>query len=615
VHLNHPNFDVGTMTYLDYKDEKKKVPDLTVGLLVSSKTNWHASPGMTPAAFAEILDHQLVKPFFHDVLDKLEEEGWIKPLFAFPGPRKGNHTSRMSKSSINFPFVVWEAKKAGEGNPVRQNALKVRMILEWQRDLAIRTKIAWTPLIYHIVNVGSEWKLYACHVQGSPAGEKDIYVSSRDKSLYTHTAEFIQVFRTLWSGDCVNPAKALQLLYLIDVIALWGQFQYKPFAAACIRILETKREGNRGLRLPDAQLLKSSRAINVREFPSLHFDGLSLIAPPGSPFGLRRAGTSTSIRELAKQLRRGLRLHDARNYFIPERDAYIWLLHRKLRGADLLVVRVNIDGSVLPPLVIFESANWSSPDFRHIIGEERARMPQNVEVEFRYNKDRTSFLQKCFDIDKGHCTMPDIQFCAIMPFKRKKTINGDADPQTEFQSLEQLLGLQTLVNAAQSMNELWCTCQGPGTGAMVLCSSTKCAYVWYHKECVGLSEVNRAQPWICHTCLQKGNIMLSSYDDDDDKNLEEGILEASDKRIQRIRSLSRAWNNHKWPEPSQVQELMYKKICCEIEMETRTYKFRDTVEGLEAERASSTTQSRAIIRENPLQMTRIRKRFRATVPP
>jgi hypothetical protein len=214
----------------------------------------------------------------------------------------------------------------------------------------------------------------------------------------------------LWSGDCVHAEEALQLLYLIDIIALWGQFQYKPFAAACIRILETQLEGNRSVRPPDARLLQFSKWINTWEFPSLLFNGAFLIASPGSPFGLRRAGTNTSMSELTDQLKRGLRLHDARNYFIPKRDANIWRLHRKLRGADLLVVRVNIDGCVLQPLVIFQSANWSSRDFQLIMEKERARMPQNVEVELRYDKDRISFMQKCFDIDKGHCTRSEIQF-------------------------------------------------------------------------------------------------------------------------------------------------------------------------------------------------------------
>jgi hypothetical protein len=606
---------MGLMTYLGYEDEKKKIPDLTVGLFISSRIHWQAPPGMDTATLTKIMNHQLVKPFFHDVLDKLEKDGSIKPLFAFPGPRNGNHTSRTSKSSINFPFVIWEAKKAaGESNPVGQNSLKVKMILEWQRDLAERTNIAWTPLVYHFVNVGSEWNLYACYVQRWPAEQKDTYVSPRNKSSYKHTTESIQVFQMLWSGDCVNPAKALQLLYLIDIIALWGQFQYKPFAAASIHILETKQEGNQGLQLSDAELLHYSKAINVREFPLFRFDGLPLIVSPGSPFGLQRAGTNTSISELTEQLSRGMRLHTPRNYFIPERDAYIWLLHRKLRGADLLVVRVNIDGSVLPPLVIFESPNWSSPDFQRIIREETVRMPPNVEVEFRYEEDRTSFLQKCFDIDEGHCTKSEIQFCAILPFKRKNIRKGDADPQTGFQSLEQLLGLQTLINAAQNMNELWCTCQGPEAGDMVSCNSRNCAYLWYHMACVGISGVNSAQPWVCDACEKGGNTELIRYDDDD-KIFEDGIVEASDERIQRVRSLSRAWSNHKWPEPSKVQELMYKKICCEIEMETRERKFQDTVEVLEDEQASSATRSRAIIRADPLRMTRIKQRFRAKSVP
>jgi hypothetical protein len=416
----------------------------------------------------------------------------------------------------------------------------------------------------------------------------------------------------LWTGNCADPEKALQFLYLIDVIALWGQFQYRPFIGACIRILESKGRWSRFM--DKGQLIREKQAINTRNFRSLQFEGLSPSGPTINSMRFQRAGTFTSVSELDDQFKRGLRLLDSRNYFIPERDAYIWLSHRELPGVDLLVVRVNNKGVVQPPLVIFESSDWASEQFVNIIKEEKVRMPENVQVEFRYDENHTSVLQKCFDADKGYCTQSELQFCVILPLHPKVRATDDACLQEEFATLEQLLDLRKIVKTAESINEEWCTCQGAATEDMVLCDSTKCEYGWYHMDCVGLEDVNNAQQWVCRACLRSNdNVMLSKYDNDE--SFDDDILEASDMRIQRVRSLSRAWASHKWPKPSDVRDLMYKKICCEIEMETRQRKFRDTVETLETKRHNPKRRCWAVLRDDPLRMTHLKQRFRATVSP
>jgi hypothetical protein len=164
------------LKYLKHEDENIKEPDLTVGLLLWSKHLCHAPPGMSDEKLNKIMRHDLVRPFRHDILHELEEAKYMEPLFAFPQPKKGNHVSRVSRSTINFPFILWEAKKAWEGDPVAQNALKVKMILEWQQSLAFRANISWVPLMFHFVSVGSEWKLYACHAQPPKNKGKSSYV-------------------------------------------------------------------------------------------------------------------------------------------------------------------------------------------------------------------------------------------------------------------------------------------------------------------------------------------------------------------------------------------------------------------------------------------------------
>jgi hypothetical protein len=274
------------------------------------------------------------------------------------------------------------------------------------------------------------------------------------------------------------------------------------------------------------------------------------------------------------------------------------------------VVRVNTEGFVLPPVIIFDSSNWTSRDFESVTRYERARMPQNIATDFRYDKENTSVFQKYFIATGGYCTMPEIQFCAILPLNTNSHPIGDKNAQYELHRLEQLLGLRKLVTAAQTANKEFCTCQEPENGNMILCDATKCTIGWYHKKCVSLDEEFEADYWFCSICAKShDNFVVSKYDNE---VFEDGIHEASDMRIQRVRSLNRAWNDHRWPHPSDVQKIMYRRICCDIEMETNQHKYRNTIECLEGEQHNSSTQNRAILRHNPSRITQIKQRFRAT---
>jgi hypothetical protein len=329
-----------------------------------------------------------------------------------------------------------------------------------------------------------------------------------------------------------------------------------------------------------------------------------------STFTLRRAGTDTSVREITAQFTQGMRSLSLDHYFIPERDGFVWLLHRGLTRADLLVVRVNNGGSVLPPVVIFRSSDWKSHQFERITREERARIPQNLATEFRYDKDRKSVLEKCFSPTTGYCTVSDIQFCAILPLKRQRRAGADVRVKKRLERLEQLLGLEELIDEAERAKYEWCTCHAPESEDMISCDATKCPTGWFHKECVGLDRDYKAQDWFCPGCKALGNIVFSTYDNNEEK-FDKDVLDKSDVRVQRARSLNRVWNNHKWPNAPEVRDLMYNNICCGIEMETDPRKFRNTVDCLEAEKDTSVTQQWAIHRNNPLQITQMRRRFRS----
>jgi hypothetical protein len=371
-------------------------------------------------------------------------------------------------------------------------------------------------------------------------------------------------------------------------------------------------------KLLKVEFLEHQRSINTGNFRSIQNLGEVTVPPVERPYNLRRAGTFTRVADLEIELMQGMRLLKLGHYFIPERDGFIWLLHRELRGVDLLVIRITSGGSKLSPLIIFNDANWTSPDFRKIIIEERARMPQNVEIDFRYDENNTSALEKCFNATKGSCTMSELQFCAILPLQRREERRDNLQTRSDLQSLEQILGLRKLIKAAQRANEKWCSCQQPETGPMIQCPSTRCKIGWYHHRCVGLASDDESPDWICDACKDSGSISFSKYDDHN-HNYTQDVIEGSDARIQRVKTLSRAWNNHEWPAASAVRDLMYRKICCKIEMEKNPDKFYNTVKKLESKRYDANmrqydprTRCWAVSKNNPHKLTHIRQRFRSS---
>jgi hypothetical protein len=171
------------------------------------------------------------------------------------------------------------------------------------------------------------------------------------------------------------------------------------------------------------------------------------------------------------------------------------------------------------------------------------------------------------------------------------------------------LGLEVLIDAAESANVQWCECKGPESDGMIQCDFPGCKTGWYHFKCVGLPEDYTGHDWFCNACKRSNNLRFAKYNDG---KIEDDIQASSDERIQRVRSLARVWKNHKWPDASDVRNLMYRTICRQIEMDTDQRKFGKTVERLEHDRLLGQTQTWAILREDPSQITRIKQRLYAS---
>jgi hypothetical protein len=539
-----------------------------------------------------MLEDDRVRLFDQKLLRNLENKGYLEVPFIRPG----SSAKRVADMCLTFPFGFWEAKREGGGydhqSAQKQNAVKVKMILAWQEQVGKRAEVPWVPLVFYFVSVGSKFEVHGCHFEDNLF--RRICVSAPIYCIKYHVdTHFIQVLRKLWSGDSANIDKALQLLYLVDIIALWGEHKYKPFAGACIRRLHAKAENEATPPLEET-LLAHQVEINNKTFSWLSSEQLTTQASAASHLtSHQRSGKSRSHSQsrsqdpqspnLLQEIRHLSLTSKDKDYIIPERDYFIWLLDRGIRGQDLLIVRIDEEGSVLPPLLVFDSATWGDGDFRLVVQEEQARLPKNISAEFRFSQDGRSFVKNCIARNPGYFREPQCQFCAIIPldFKAyKRLLNAEDAGTAVFEELELLLRLPKLIDAAQDANSRWCQCQAiynEHSPNMILCDNVKCPMGWYHKKCAGLHEDFSADCWLCSRCLDKWQGIETAVSEDELDDIDEGIREASDYRVQRIKTLARVWKDHKWPKPKKVRQQI-DQISCRININERiTYNtVRDT---------------------------------------
>lgn len=421
----------------------------------------------------------------------------------------------------------------------------------------------------------------------------------------------------LWSGDSANIDEALQLLYIIDIIALWGEHKYKPFSGACIRRFEAELNNKAPPPLDDT-LLAHQMEINKETFSWLFPEPQSQLASPAHLIThhqsqnliSRRLGHSPNPE--SSQLLRGIAqlslISFARDYIIPERDYFIWLHDRDHYDGDLLIVRVDREGYILPPLVVFHSSRWKRRDFREVLKEEQARIPDNVLTEFRVQEDRTSYVENCVLQGPKYFREPQTQFCAIVPLDRRayeRQRGLDSMEETPFASFERRLGLPRLVRDAGKANDQWCECEAPYneySPSMIQCDNLKCPMGWYHKKCVDLDEDFTADRWLCDQCLRNWKSNEMSYFED--KKISEKIREASDARIQRARTLARVWEEHDWPSAEKVRRFV-NRLSCRIIIRTTAKNTFDTVPDLNIKDIGE-SRCWAIVRDIPKVMMAVR---------
>ena len=245
----------------------------------------------------------------------------------------------------------------------------------------------------------------------------------------------------------------------------------------------------------------------------------------------------------------------------------VLLVHGQLCDADLLVVRINVKGKVLPPLIIFQDFDWNTKMFCQIVTKESARMPLEGKVDFcevkvdlwednqniwELDKESRTYLHKYFATN-GAC-VKDIQACIILPLDPNLY-----EAPSNFPLLN-LLRLESFLTEAWAMNEKWCKCEGSieDDDIMILCDNTECEFGWYHiKCCCKVSErdalLKNHEEWYCTECqeLQEEDRTKTTYDNEP---FDKEVFEKSDERIQRARTVYKVWENFKWPKFSKISK-------------------------------------------------------------
>ena len=155
-----------------------------------------------------------------------------------------------------------------------------------------------------------------------------------------------------------------------------------------------------------------------------------------------------------------------KNYVIPEIDSYNWILDRDPGYGDLLLIRIDENGTRRRPIVFFDSvgwtADWNDPGFNSILADEMKRHRSDTLPRFTVTRKGHDYLWQCGRSKFNHFRR-ETQFCAILPLDRAEY--NRQRPQSKkrqlFEPLESLLDLPVLLADIDRAYEQWCSCNCP----------------------------------------------------------------------------------------------------------------------------------------------------------
>jgi hypothetical protein len=285
--------------------------------------------------------------------------------------------------------------------------------------------------------------------------------------------------------------KALQLLYIVDMIAIWAEYSYKPSICSCLRNLIALMDG-KGPPDPAANSRVQKLELNRANFPWLlnpdwntylpeqvddtnpQFSSERLLrqgrlSQPNTTeiskdrsarLLLQKPNSNRSTRSLSQSPNRGrsdepLSRHlspstyammrsPSQNltesmskqisstsskvaYINPDLDNYIWIQDKDPGFTNILVLKIDQRGNLMKPTVVFDSHHWQDQEFSQLVSHESFRWHSDVDTKFLFDREQRHYLRKLIHEFLIDATGPGIQFCAIFPLDEDQYRNSCRD--------------------------------------------------------------------------------------------------------------------------------------------------------------------------------------------
>lgn len=412
----------------------------------------------------------------------------------------------------------------------------------------------------------------------------------------------------LWRGTLAEKDEAYQLLHILDTIRFWAEYTYKPIVGTCLRRLHAMRE--KSTLTPLSKSLWASKIeINESSTPwmfkrsghALYSTDLEthpetfLQAPRSSPRHHTSSPSRSPRRGASRRPSPAPQSSSEDRFVFPNSEHYNWILDRSTRNKDHVMLRVTERGTVLPPIALFDTAEWpfdSSKEqlYQSYLGIERYGYQCDADTGHLKVPGKRIYQWSLARSRLRHIK-PDTQLCIILPLNHEDYHSQPERTREEqlFEPIEDVLKVGELLSCFELEKKRWCTCRcewNMFSGPMRACDNVKCPLEWHHHRCVGLDEdemedegnvvEGREQDyeeeqyddcaddnadWLCPECEGSPTQQIKlrtkcrpwklpqTYDE---------YRDASANRMQATRALRTVWDKHKWPESRILIEVIEK---------------------------------------------------------
>jgi len=387
----------------------------------------------------------------------------------------------------------------------------------------------------------------------------------------------------LWSGNVSDKNKALQLLWIVDIIKFWAEYTYKPMIGACLARLKAPTDELDEVPLEET-LWKSHIVLNEETTPWFFHQANY---PPGKKTQPRNVSTGNDRPKLKpkslsdpcspwlSETAPNQILHRRPTLNEQQIDDFTWLQDGDTGNGDLLVVRLGREGKIDKPLILLEYSNSDhSPRYS-------GKLPSHagVDVGLMWGEGGVHLLRQQREFFSS-----DHQFCAILPLKPKVYQGQRRKPRESsiFEPLEELLDLDGFYR----IYDLEYTSDGDRRRPQVEdhsdiaiddednAESDQGTYneVTSDDEADIRSDADGSSDDVEEEEEEEGE---STVNDHEESTSDEDELDTPEKSHQRLDSVHTAWKNHHWPK-SAAQGKAFARIAIRLDLaKTIAYKVKD----------------------------------------